>query len=54
MSCDHEECEPYNSCRRATEYDRRRDFWMRLRSGRPTGHLGTDPLAWENGDVPSR
>ena len=51
-NCSHEECEPYNSCRAATELERRRDFWLRRYAKQPTDQLGTDPLAWLNGDVP--
>jgi hypothetical protein len=50
--CGHEQCEPYNSCQVATDYERRSDFWGKRAWKIPTDDLGTDPLAWLNGDTP--
>jgi len=53
VNCSHEECEHYNSCIAATERERRQDFWTRRRRHLPVDQLGTDPLAWLNGDMPA-
>lgn len=53
-NCSHPECEPYDRCQAATEKERRRDFWCRYRGGASIAELGTDPLAWLNGDVPDQ
>ena len=50
--CGHEQCEPYNSCQAATDHERREDFWQRRAWKFPVDDLGTDPLAWLNGDTP--
>jgi hypothetical protein len=50
--CGHDECAAYGSCQAGSEKDRRDDFWLRRRAGLPTDNLGTDPLAWLNGDAP--
>jgi hypothetical protein len=51
VHCQHEECEPYNSCQAATRRERERDFWLLTRAGWPEAWFGTDPLAWLNGDT---
>jgi hypothetical protein len=51
-NCTHDKCEPYNSCQAATDYERRSEFWWRRAWNRPTDDMGTDPLAWLNGDTP--
>lgn len=50
-SCQHEQCEPYDSCQAPTEEEGRDDFWFRFHNGLGTAHLGSDPLAWLNGDT---
>jgi hypothetical protein len=52
-NCTHEQCEIYDSCVAATEYERRKDFWGRRAWKMPVDQLGTDPLAWLDGDTPS-
>lgn len=51
-NCSHDQCEPYNTCVAAREKTRRDDFWQRRARKEPVDQLGTDPLAWLNGDTP--
>lgn len=53
-NCTHDKCEPYNSCQAATDYERRGEFWWRRARNRPTDDMGTDPVAWLNGDTPGK
>jgi hypothetical protein len=50
--CDHAVCAAYDSCQFGSYYERRDDFWFRRQAGLPTDQLGTDPLAWLDGDIP--
>ena len=50
--CDHTACADYDSCQFGSDDERRADFWLRRKAGLPTDQLGTDPLAWLDGDIP--